>query len=396
MPIFSLDALTTPLTRDEVQAKIYDVLGLVGTRTTSWKPGSVVRTIITASSLMLSAFSELTALIARSGFLELAEGRWLALVAWHVYGVEKQGATFATGEVVLSNAGGGIYLLDPGDLIVSNPDTGKTYRNVEPIDLAALITLPGVLVEANEAGSASSSAPNTVVELVTPLLGVSVFNPLAIVGRDAEEDPALRARCSEKLGALSPMGPWDAYAYAARTATRADGSLIGVTRVRVAKGTGNGVLSIYVATPTGGVTGTVGNLDTDLGVIDEAIQQRAAPLAVTANVASTQAVAINVAYRLWLYNTSGLTAAQIEEAIAARLVAFMSAQPIGGNVAGAEGMLYVDALRTAIGSAVPQIFHVTLSEPAEDVVLAISAVPVLGSVTATAIAQIPPTEGSLS
>lgn len=397
MPLYTLAALTTPLTRDEVRAKIYDVIGLVGTRTTSWKPGSVVRTMITASSIVLAAFSELQALVARSGFLELAEDRWLALVAWHVYGVEKQGATFATGEVTLTNAGGGIYQLDPGDLIVSNPDTGKTYRNVGSLNLAALATMSGVLVEAIEAGAASSSAPGTVVELVTPLLGVSVTNPIAIVGRDPEEDPALRARCSEKLGSLSPMGPWDAYAYAARTATRADGSVIGVTRVRVAKGTGNGILSIYVATPTGGVTGTAGNPNTDLGVIDEAIQQRAAPLAVTANVQSTQSVAIDVSYRLWLYNTSGLTTDEIEDAIAERLVAFMSAQPIGGNVAGAgPGKLYLDALRTAIGSAVPQIFHVTLTEPSADVQLAISAVPVLGSVTATAIAQIPPTEGSLS
>lgn len=393
MPIFTLADLTTPLTRDEVQTKIYDVIGLVGTRTTSWKPGAVVRTMITATSIILSSFSELTALIARSGFLELASGKWLALVAWYVYGVEKQYATFAAGEVTLVNTGGGIYILDPGDLIVQNPDTGKQYRNAASVTVGALATV-SVAVEALEAGSASTSSPDTVVSFVTPLLGVSVTNALAIVGRDDEEDPALRARCSEKLGSLSPMGPWDAYSYAARNAVRVDGSLIGVTRARTVKD-GEGNVDTYVATATGAVTGTVGNPATDLGAVDEAIQRRAAPLAVTANVASATTLAIPVSYRVWMYNTSGLTQAEIEDAIALRLVNFMAGQPIGGNVVGADpGKVFADAIRTAIGAALPQIFHVIVTLPAGDTVLTISQVPVLGTVTPLSITQVPPSEGA--
>jgi phage-related baseplate assembly protein len=394
MAIFTLADLTTPLTRDEVQTRIYDVIGLVGTRTTSWKPGAVVRTMITACAMILSAFSELTALIAKSGFLELAEGRWLALVAWYVYGVEKQYATFATGEVTLTNAGGGIYPVDPDDLIVRNPDTGKQYRNLEGFTLAAMETQT-IVVRAVEAGSSSTSAPGTIVELETPLLGVSATNALAVVGIDDEEDPALRARCSEKLGSLSPFGPWDAYAYAARTATRADGTLIGITRVRTVKD-GAGNVDTYVATATGAVTGTIGNLATDLGVVDEAIQRRAAPLAVTANVASASTVAIPVSYRVWMYNTSGLTQAEIESAISARLVTFMMGQPIGGNVVGSDaGKVFADAIRTAIGAALPQIFHVIVTLPAADVALSISQVPVLGTVTPLLITQVPPSEGAL-
>src|SRR3712207_6412770 len=150
MPTFSIDDLTTPLTREQVQTKIYDVLALVGTRTTSWKPGAVARTMITACAVVIAAFSSLTALIARSGFLELAEGKWLALVAWYVYGVEKRYATFAEGEVTLTNTGGGIYPMDAGDLIVGNPDTGAQYRNSGSFTLGALstLTVPIVAVEA--------------------------------------------------------------------------------------------------------------------------------------------------------------------------------------------------------------------------------------------------------
>lgn len=393
MAIFSLAQLTTPLTRAEVEGKIYDVLAAVGTNTTSWKPGAVVRTMISACSIILSAFSELTALIARGGYLELASGAWLTLVAWYVYAVERQFATYAAGEVTLVNAGGGIYLLDPGDLVVANPDTGKQYRNVEPISLSALATLT-VAVVALEAGSSSTSAPHTVVTFITPLLGVTVDNAVSIVGSDDEEDPALRARCSEKLGSLSPMGPWDAYSYAARNATRLDGAVIGVTRVRTVKD-GFGNVTTYVATATGEVSGTVDDLDTDLGCVDDAIQKKAAPLAIAAWVVSATPVAIPVSYRVWMYNTSGLTEAEIAETIALRLVEFMSGQPIGGNIVGADpGKVFVDAIRTAIGASLPQIFHVVVEVPAADVVLTISQVPTLGTVTPLAITQVPPSEGS--
>lgn len=392
MPTFSIDDLTTPLTREEVQAKIYDVIGILGTRTTSWKPGAIARTIITAASAVLASFSKLTALIARSGFLELAEGRWLALVAWYVYGVEKEYATFADGEVTLTNSGGGIYDLDPGDLILANPDTGKQYRNTSPLTIGALATVT-IPIAAIEAGSASSSAPGAIVELVTPLLGVACTNALAVVGRDDETDPALRARCSEKLGALSPFGPWDAYSYAARNAVRGDASPIGVTRIRTTKD-GYGNVVTYVATASGAVTGVADDLTTDLGCVDDAIQRKAAPLAVTATVVSATPVPIDVSYRLWMYNTSGLTLAQIETAIALKLATFLAGQPVGGNViSGGPGTVYLDAMRTAI-AALPQVFHVEIVTPAADVLLSDADVPVLGTVTPVAITQVAPSEGS--
>ncbi len=389
---YSLDDLTTPLTVEQVEAAIYETLERVGASTTAWQPGSVVRTMIRGSSIVLAAISELTAKVARSAFLEYAEGRWLELLAFHVYGVEKQAATFAEGHITLTNSGGGIYDFDAGDLIVANPSTGKQYRAAAVI-LGAnqSVTVPIVAVEA---GAESTSAPGAITQLVTPLLGVSLSNGVAVVGMDAESDVALRARCREQLGALSPFGPWDAYANAVRTAKRSDGSRVGVTRVRVVKD-GFGNVTTYVATASGGVTGTADNPATDLGALDDAIQRRAAPLAVTATTASAVPVTIAITYRVWLYNTSGLTQVAIADRIRRELVAFMSAQPIGGNIVGsAQGRLYHDAIRRAIGSALPQIFHVEVTTPASDVLITGSQVPVLGVVTPTAITQVPPTDGT--
>src|SRR5262252_8646367 len=118
MATFTLAELVKPVTRQEVQASIYEALGVLGVNTTSWKPGAVPRVIIVAVSVVFSGFSELVSLTAKGGFLELAEGDWLTIVAHYVYGVDRIDATFASGGLTLSNSGGGEYALDPDDLIV--------------------------------------------------------------------------------------------------------------------------------------------------------------------------------------------------------------------------------------------------------------------------------------
>lgn len=391
--MISLADLTTPLTRDQVKQSIYDVLSTVGVNTTTWKPGAVVRTIIAAVAAIISAFSQLTSAIARGGFLELASGSWLDLVAHYVYGVDRVLATFAPGEVTLTNASGSTYIIDPEDLVVSNPDTGKTYRNTTAFTLnpGATLTIPIVAIEA---GAASTSTPGTIVELETTFVGVTCTNALAVVGLDDELDPALRARCREKLGSLSPFGPWDAYTYAVKNAKRyTDGTPIGVTRARTVKD-GYGNVTVYVATASGAVTGVSSNIATDLGALDDAVQRRAAPLAVTADTVSASNLTVPVTYEVWAYNTAGLTPAQWESAIATALANFMSAQPIGGNVIDPDpGKIFVDGLRRAIGGVRSEIFRVVVTAPAADVVLGANEVAVLGTVTPTAIHEVAPPEG---
>ena len=391
-PLFTLDDLTKPVTRAEVEASIYQVLSILGVNTTSWKPGGVVRTMIAAVSIVLSAFSTLQADIARSGFLELSRDKWLTLVARYVYGVERIEATFATGQVTLTNSGGGVYSGDPDDLIFSNSSSGKTYRNTAAFSLPALGTIT-LDIQATEQGSASTSAPGGIDTMTTPLLGVTCSNALAVIGADAELDPSLRARCSETLGALSPFGPWDAYASAVRNATHADGSSLGITRTRITKD-GSGNVYVYLATASGAVTGTVGDLTTDLGLADEAIQQLAAPLGVTAHTLSATLNTITPTYEVWMYNTSGSNPTQVQTVIATALGAFMQSQPIGGNIiAPAAGKVFVDAIRATIAATFPEIFHVVVTLPAADVTLAITEVPVLGTPVCSGIHQIAPPEG---
>lgn len=397
--MLALDDLVSPVTRQEMETSIYSALSAVGLTTTTWKPGAWARTVITGASICLAAFSELNAKSARAGFLELAEQAWLTLKAHYDYNVDRDEATFAAGTVTLVNSSGGIYNLDPDDLILLNTTTGKTYRNTAAISLGALTTLEDVPVEAEEAGSASSAAAGAIDDFVTPLNGVTVTNPVALVGTDEQEDPALRTECGEKLGSLSPFGPWDAYTYAAKNATRtSNGSNVGVTRVR-SKPDGFGNITTYVATATGAVTGDVDDPDTDLGAVNEAIQRAAAPLAVTANVESATPVTLDVTYQLWLYTSAGLTAAQVAAAVETSLQSFMASAPIGGDVLGSDpGKVFQSAIAAAIAAtrqpasaAAPlPIFRVLVTTPAGDTTLGEGAVPVLGTVTATVNLVTPP------
>jgi uncharacterized phage protein gp47/JayE len=381
MAKLTLAELTTPMTRQEVQEKIYLVLQNVGVNTTIWKSGSVVRTMIAASSLVMAAFTELMANIAQGGFLALASGDWLTLVAQYVYNIERIEEDFARGNVTLSNAGGGVYTIDPGDLIVASEVTGQTYVNTAVVNIAALETGVVVPVEAVEAGTAANADPSTITVMVTVYAGITCTNPTGLVGVDRELDEALRTRCSESLGALSPLGPWDAYNSALR------GADVGVTRIRL-QPDGYGRVYIWIASASGGIS------PGDVAIADEAVQQNATPQAITAIVASAVEVPIAVTYSVWLYNTSGLTEDQIKDTIEAALQDYVSTQPVGGNVVAPDpGRVYTSALSGVIKGAMPEIFRVEVTAPVDYVSLDIDEVPVLVDPVVTAVTQVPPPEG---
>jgi hypothetical protein len=384
--VTTLAELVVPLTVEEVKASIYDALVASGVKTTSWKPGAVARTIIAGVAIVGAAFSRLQADIANGGYLDSSSGPWLVLLARHVYGVEKDLGSFATGIVEADNAGGGVYSGDAGDLIFTNSTTGKSYRNTASFSIGAAETDVEIAVQAVELGSDSTAAATEIDTLETPLVGVTVSNPTALVGTDPESDDALRLRCRESLGALSPNGPRDAYAFVAKGVLRDDGSSIGVTRVRtVPDGFGN--VDVYVASGSGGVTGTVGDLGTDLGLVDDEIQRLVTPLGVTADVQTATALSIPLTYELWIRSDTGLTDTEINDLIEDAHTSSMAVQPIGGTLIEGEstGRIYKQAVETVLGRALPagSLIDLGVTDPAGDVDVAADEAPVAGTVTPT-------------
>lgn len=383
-----LEQLTTPLTVTEVKAAIYDAIEASGARTTSWKPGAVVRTMIAGVAIALASMSQLIALIARSGFLTLSTGSWLTLVARYIYGTERLTGTFATGAVTIDNASGNVYALVPGDIVLLNSTTNKTYRNTAVVNIASLQTGVVVAVQADELGSASSAAAGDIDSFVTPLLGLSVTNAASLVGTDPETDTALRARAMEKVGSLSPNGPRDAYAYFAKSAVRAlDGSNVGVTRVK-ATPDGAGGITVVVASATGAVTGTAGDPSTDLGAVHVAMEENAVPLGITLTTQSATSTTINITFSAWVLESIGLEDAQLTALCNARLVAFFAAMPIGGVVISpADGKVYKQAIEGVLSAAIGAEFlvNLTTSAPAGDTTLTGAQAPALGTLTPTYI-----------
>ena len=396
-----LEDLTKALTVNDVKAAIYSVLEATGVSTTNWKPGAVVRTIIAAASIVIASLSALAALITRSGFISLSAGTWKTLVARYNYGVERQEATFAAGPGLLSNSSGFSYTFDPGDLTVKSTVSGKTFTNT-----STSIVGPGASnvpcdFAADEAGGDSTAFVGEIDALVTPFLGVTVTNAVAWIGLDEETDDTLQTKCDEKLGALSPNGPADAYAHAARNAVRLDGSPIGITRVRVVPD-GNLGVDVYCATAAGIVGGVSSNPATDLGAVHDAIQKNAVPIPITERTWSATAHVVDCAYRVWLYNTRGLTEAQISTAVSVALAKMIPAQPIGGNIVEPDpGKITLDLIKgTIIGATTAEglplgIFRVELDAPLADVVFTPNESPVIGTISAAAIVQVPPAQGSL-
>jgi hypothetical protein len=346
--------------------------------------------MLVAVAAVMAVFTQLTAAIARSGFLELAEGDWLTIVAHYVYDVDRQTATFATGQLRLNNTGGGVYPMGPNDLIVSCAANGKSYRNLEAFTLGALETNKLINMIAVEVGAASRADAGTITTFVTPLLQVSCTNPSALEAQDDESDAALRTRCYEKLGALSPNGPWDAYSYVCKSAKRPDGSPIGVTRVRLVKD-GYGNLTVYVATATGGVA------TSDVAILQDAIDKNSTTQCVNAVVVSATPVVLNFEHETWIYNTSSQTPDQLEDAIYTKLRSYVQSQPLGGNILEATtpptGKVFADAIKSVIGAAMPSlIVHTNLITPSGDTTLQAYEVPVMGTVLTT-LHQIPTPEG---
>lgn len=266
----SITDLFTSATDDQWKAKILQIATMVGLDTTAWQSGQWSRSVLAYMSKALAGVDQVISTMAQGGFLESAAAvtpdpsvtpgaapGWLDFLADSFYDVQREPATYATGAVNVINGSAGSYGPFPaGSYHVANPVTGATYSNV-----STLTILPGtqsVTFAADIAGSASTSGPTAISQAVTALVSVTVSNPSAIVGANAESNADLVARCRLKLQSLSPDGAAGAYEFFALTASALLGN---ETPALVLSG---GPITRAIATQditTGVVTVTLANRD---------------------------------------------------------------------------------------------------------------------------------------
>ncbi len=366
-------------TKAVIYATALDIAAALGVPTSTWAAGDPTRSLYHIVSQGLESLEQVVALFCASGFLDYATGDWLTLLAAQVFGVARIEATFATCTCTLTNAGGGSYTFEAGDITAKATVSGKTYRNTGtvPITLGPLGTV-NTAFQADEPGSEASAGIGEIDDLVTTFLGVTISNTTVATGLDAESDASLRTRCRDKVASLSPNGPADAYSYVSRNPDLTSTS--NITRVRVFPDSDTGIVLVYLASPTGVVTSD------DRDDAEAAILTWATPLCITPTVLSATASTVNVTYNARVYRSVNKTDTEVKDAIEDALGELFATRPIGGDILDGDptGKLYISLIIAAIRATFPdQIFHVTVSSPASDVALANNAVAELGLVTGT-------------
>lgn len=348
-----ITTLLTPLDADVTFNTWMQALKDAGVPSDSWRKGGPMRTLMRIiAATIVAAWTVVIAAIS-GGFLETSQGNWLTLLAFYVYGVSRVEATFAQGSVTLVNAGGGVFDANPGELILINTTTKKTYTNTAIIHLGSGATITGVAIIALEAGSASTSPAGTITGFVTPWSNVTVTNPADVVGLDAQSDADLKSLCMLKLGALSLLGPRDAYAYAIRTANN-NGAPVNINRRSISRSNSTGTVSIVIASPSGAPSAG------DLAAVETNIEAVARPDTVTVNVTGAVVVTSSQSITVWAVQTAGLDAPALTSMVEDAVTALVAEYAIGGltKPPSSAGFLFASDMVGAAKDAHPAIYAV--------------------------------------
>ena len=228
-----------------ILAELKAYLDQYATPVDDWEPGGVVRTIMEIDALALSDYAAYAGNIARSGFVDTAQGAWLDALAGSFYNISRKSARAARYSLTLADtAGAGPYNLQPGDLIASSVSGLELTLDV-PVNVPVNGSVAATFT-AQQPGAAYNLPAGSYTVLKTPLPGLTVAQPQGAqvtAGADAETDAALRTRLKASWGALGAGGTRDRYIFLALGADPA------ITKVRVLDDhpRGQGTVDVIIA-----------------------------------------------------------------------------------------------------------------------------------------------------
>jgi Baseplate J-like protein len=388
------------------------LLGLSDYAMATGKPAGAVMSVF--ASQFAKLWNAYPAPWMRSAFLDYATGDWLTFRAWTGYRRYRGGQTFATGDVVLENRGGGFFTITPGVIRAKN-GAGKTFTNTTGgtltpwLGAGAYPTL-SLVFQADAAGASSNTPTGGIAAYPTPLVSgpANVYaqtNASALLGSDAEKDPALVNRCRISTGPLSPGGPRRAYESVALDVRRnangdpvlpepigtdpvayAAAAALNITRVAVLE-PGANVVRVLLASAAGAASGNIGTPGTDVFIANVALQLWACPSGMTLIVeAATELPLALGVITLYVNRASLVTKAEAEAAALAALDDFFRTFPIGGRrkIPGDIGRLYKGEVEGVAKAANHGIFEVDANAFAVDAIVAATHV-VVPSYTVNAV-----------
>lgn len=349
-----IDTILQPIDGDQTFDTWMQALADEGLPSDTWLTGGPMRVALKVIAYAFAASWAVVVAAISGGFLETATGRWLTLLAFYVYGVTRTPATFASGNVVFTNAGGGMYgPFDPGAFQVYNPDTKALYTNTASFTILPSATTAPIPFQALVAGSVGTSPVGTITSLQTPQPSVTCSNPADVVGLDAQSDDDLKTLCSNKLGALSMLGPRDAYRYAMRTAL-VSGQPVNINRSSLSRSSSTGRVTMIIASPSGAPTAA------DLTAVGANIEAIARPDTATVSLAGATVATSAQALTVYAVLTAGLDVVSLTTLIEDALTALGSSYDIGGltKPPSTQGWLYASDIVGAVKGAHASIYAV--------------------------------------
>lgn len=362
-----IEKLVTPPNTDQIFAKLADILERAKVPAKSWPAGGVARSILGAISQAGAIGAGICASIASGTLLYFATGDWLTNHAEDVYDCVRYPVTFATGPVTITNGSASPKAYGPGELVVYASGSKARFVVTDAITLAAGAS--GTFgVRAVDAGAASTVQIGEIDSFETPLSRVTVTNPSAIIGRDAESDDDLKVRCRAKKGTWSVYGPRDAYVSAALEAKLGDGSATSINRVVVSRGSSNSTVTVICATPSGTPTAD------ELAAVRANVEAKARPDGTKAIVIGASTVTVTKTIRIW---ARGGVESILRTNATKAINALITGYPIGGisKADDLPGYLFDDLLEATIVSSSPETFDVDFVSGAGDVLLDVDDVP---------------------
>lgn len=375
--LIAFSDLISEKTLAQWKQSILNTAQLLSFKVTNWAEGGFTRTMMALFATLYTAGSDVVRLLASSAFLDTAEDAWLKLVAKEVFNVDPIEATFAAADdgLTLTNHGGGRYEIAPRDVIVSNGP--KNYRNTSG---GVLNPGPGTSLKldlvAEEAGSGSTTSVGTITTLVTTLLGVTCSNDVALVGLDEESPDALKQRCRDSVAARSIGGIKHAYEFYAKSATRPDGSSVGVTRVRPTPPAGDGTLTVYIAGASGAIP------PADVAIVQQIFDEQVTPYGLNALAVSASNLSYSAPCTIWIPASLGFAAADAQKIVDDALAAYVQTLPISGVIIPpAAGFIFWRATLGVIEGSIDGMLKAQLSSEV-DVAVLVNQVPVWTGVPA--------------
>lgn len=247
--MLSLASLRKPLTRTQALDYVTSKMTALGFDTTSWADGSIQKTFLMTTAIVVADVSEVVKSIAEFGFNAYSKGVPLKELSRSRYNNEYVAAVATKGPMTLSNVASVPYTIKVGELISATAN-GVEFRNTTGGTLSAGSTsTPSTLVlqwEARKRGTSGNVALNAVTKLLTPLAGVTVANDsgtpwYSTAGADEESDASLQARNRTKWSTLTVEYVAETYESIARAA--------GAVKVKVndSNPRGAGTIDVYAA-----------------------------------------------------------------------------------------------------------------------------------------------------